>query len=163
MYSEYEEGDEIHITKEMFDALPTNEYIETNWKEASKEERKQNEARKTINYIFGPNPNFPVKGNLSALRLDNEQGQMIVKWNNPIIAEWKETNCYFLANMGFNIPEPEFDHISIKDADDDLLGDSDLITKYMMIQNNWTEKQVDDYLKPVYGAMKKAEAVFYRP
>jgi hypothetical protein len=159
----YEEGDEIEITKEIFDALPTNEYIEDNWKQVSPKERKQNEARKTINYIFGPKPNFPVKGTLSTLRLNNEHGQMIVKWKNPINNGWKETNCYFLGQMGFNIPEPEFKYIPIKDSDDDLLSEYDLIIKYMMIQNNWTEKQVDEYLKPVNEAMNKAEAVFYRP
>lgn len=160
----YEEGDTIYITKKMVDDLPTNKYIEKNWKTVSAKERYRNDARKTIEFVFGDNPEFPIKGTLEALRLDNTNGHMVINWEGNIKREaLKQTNCYMLEYIGFNIPAPEFEHIPIAEADNSLLDTSDIIVKYLIKDNNWSEERALEYLKPVLEAMNKAEAVFYQP
>ncbi len=149
----------------MYDALPTTEYIEANWKKVSPKERYQNDARKTINYGYGNEPKFPIRGTLEALRISNDRGQMVVNWQDTTSPGdcWKQTNCYWLEYMGFKIKEPVFKVIPIVEADDNLLNTDDLIIKYLMIDNNWSEEQAENHIKPVYEAMRKAEAVFYQP
>lgn len=160
----YEAGDKIEITKEMFDALPTTEYIEANWKEVSAEERYQNDARKTIGYVYGKNPVFPITGTIEHIRISHNRGQMVCNWDGEPKADcWKQTNCYILEYLGFHIPEPDIEPIPILKADDSLLNTHEKVLKYLMIQNDWTKEKAINYLKPLEVAMQEAEAVFYNP
>lgn len=158
----FQVGDEIYISESDYKNLPETEDVYLSGKLKAEIIKKGN-AKKSLRYIFGENPNFPLKGILQKKRLSHDSGQLIVKWENPVGVEWSETNVYFLEDMGFEFEHPTFEKIPLIGCSDTLLGDHDLVIKYMMIQNKWTEKEVDKYLKPVYNAMKKAEIVFYRP
>jgi hypothetical protein len=148
------------ITKEMFDSLPTDESINY---DSSPKERYQNDARKAINYIFGENPNFPITGEFKAERINHKSGNMIVKWHGSSYNESGCTNSYFLEYMGFEIEQPEFDEIPIAEADDSLLSDGESVLKYLIIQNDCSQKDAEQVLDIIYKAMNKAGAVFYRP
>lgn len=146
----YQAGDTIEITKEMFDTVsPDEEFFGKNF------------LRQTIRYMFGNNPTFPIEGVLEKKRIDHESGQLVIKWQNTK-DHLKETNTHFLSSH-FNFEHPEFEKIPIIEADDELLNVNDLIIKYLMIDNDWSEKQSEEYVRPVLNAMKKAEAVFYQP
>ena len=160
----YEEGDSIIITKEMFDALPEEKnYIDRDkdgWNKLSKKA----EAKNSIRYIFGENPHFPVTGTLEKNRIDRQRELLVVKWHNvPATNETNKINIYFLEYMGFEFKQPESKVIPISECPDDLLYTTELVIKYMMLENNWSEKAVETYLKPVREAMNKTGIVFYRP
>ena len=166
----HQEGDFIAITKEQFESLPDDN--ETYWankpvgerKKLTIDERKKANAKRSLVHIFGKNPTFPLKAQLQGLRLSNEYGHMIAVWENtPPLSELKHTNVHFLEDIGFEFEQPNFDVIPIAEAKDSLLNTTDKIVKYLINDNNWSEEQALDYLKPVLNAMNKAEAVFYQP
>lgn len=157
-----EEGDTIKITKKMFDDLPEEKRInrtEDGWIEL----HKKAEAKQTIRYIFGDEPKFPIFGTIERFRTMRDHEHLIVKWENAKDEEWNGTNVHFLENMGFEFIQPKTKVIPIDESPDDMLCDHDLVIKYMMLENGWSEKACETYLKPVLNAMKRAEAVFYRP
>ena len=159
----FEIGDEIAIYKEDFDALPDKvDRDKPNWIET----QKKFDTKNTIKYIFGNEPKFPLKGKLEFFRLSRDNGHLVVNWENAnesLYITSNGTNVYFLEEMGYKFEQPEFDVIAIADADDSLLNTHELIIKYMMLDNDWSEHACESYLKPVTEAMAKAEAVFYQP
>lgn len=158
----YEEGDTIMITKEMFDALTEEKDIDRS-KDGWIELHKEAEAKQTIRYIFGENPHFPVTGTLQRFRTMRDHEHLVVKWHNCKDNNWNGTNVYFLENMGFEFKQPKTKVIPIDESPDDMLSEYDIVIKYMMLENSWSEKACETYLKPVLKAMNKAGAVFYRP
>lgn len=46
---------------------------------------------------------------------------------------------------------------------DNILDDDEKVLKYMMLNNEMTEKEAMIYLSTVYSAMKQASVVFYSP
>ena len=169
----YEEGDTIIITKEQFDSLHVD-IVGSRWsleidQDLKAIQRKKANAKRSLSFIFTGNADippekFPLVGNLKAHRLSRDFVQLMVEWKDAITDFGTNcTNTYFLENMGFKFKQPEFEEIPIQDAPDEMLSEGELIIKHMMNQNNWTMEKVEEYLKPVYEAMNKAEAVFYRP
>lgn len=156
----YEEGDSIMITQEMFDALPDEvDRDKPDWIEI----HKKHEAKQTIRYIFGDEPKLPITGTLEKFRTMRDFEQLVVKWHNAKDNNWNGTNVYFLENMGFEFKQPKVEVIPIAEASDDMLNDIDVVIKYLMENEGWSERACETYLKPIYRAMKVSGSVFYRP
>lgn len=71
-----------------------------------------------------------------------------------------------LHSLGYEYEDMKIDilsEISLTETDDDILDNEERVIKYLMIENKWSEEKAKEYLKPIFFAMKKAHAVFYRP
>lgn len=156
-----QDGDMVEVTPEMFFVLPDDPDKEL--EVATIADRKLAECKKSLKYIYGENPQAII-GSLYAHRLGRDHGQLCVKWHNAKNEDWQHTNVYFLEALGFEFEQPEFDEIPLEECDDDLLGDTERVYKYLLIQNpSHTEASIDKYMEPLHKAMKEAGCVFYRP
>jgi hypothetical protein len=155
----YEAGDDLEIDPVMFDSLPDSVgeleyYTQTDVQLVN--------IKATLRLIFGQNPKV-MKGTLKAERVDRKSGNLTIFWENPIDESWEKTSAFWLEPLGFEFKVPEFEEIHILIAPDALLNEDECVIKYLMIQNDWDEKKATDYLKPVFMAMRSADAVFYQP
>lgn len=154
----YENGDEIEIDGIVFDALPDSvselEY------HTHKDVELVN-AKAALRYIFGDTPKV-MKGKVVAQRMNRSSGHLIIEWENANEG-WEKTNTSIAEALGFKFNEPEFDEIPIDKAPDDMLNEDECVIKYLMIQNSFNEIEARNYLKPIFMAMRSANAVFYQP
>lgn len=154
----YEEGDEIEISPELFDALPDSvrelEYY-------TQKDVELANAKSTLKYIFGENPKV-MKGKVTWQRVNRSWGNLIIEWIDANEG-WEITNTALAEALGYEFKEPECDVIPIFNATDDMLNEDEMIIKRLMIQNAWTEETARKHLEPVFKAMHDARIVFYQP
>lgn len=141
----YEVGDDLCITKEMYD----DEF---------------NNIKEEIDFILGEYLTFPIKAKIVQKRINNKYGQLFIRWDSlPETNYLKESNIYLLEKLGFGFTESDIGPIPIKDSEDEYLHENDLILKYMMLRNDLTEEEARKYLEVVFKAMDETGIVFYRP
>lgn len=157
-YNCYEEGDEILITKEIYD-------------------NGSDRGRELIRSMFGTDKfikdvgcNFdqllPFKGTISAERMDRFMGQLVIEWQGTIL-KGRKTNTHWLENkidgMGLHFIHPEFEEISIMNCEDKYLTERELVVKTYALQNGLPEEESKFLIGIVQSAMSKHGIVFYRP
>lgn len=139
----YEEGDTVIITKEMVDKI------------------EDSLNKRFILETF----NLPILGTLRPRRFDRKRIFLEVVWDKDQVKSkhLDKTNTGFLEKMGFNFIQPEWKEIPLLECDEEHLDADEIILKNLMIDNDWTQAEAEEYLKPVEKAMNKAHAVFYQP
>jgi len=154
----YEDGDEIEIDPSIFDVLPDSvQELET----YTQKDVELVNAKAALKYIFGNAPKV-IKGKVVAQRMNRSFGHLIIEWKNANEG-WEKTNTSIAEALGFKFNEPDFPEIPIDKAPDNMLNEDECVIKYLMIQNSFNEVEARNYLKPIFMAMRSANAVFYQP
>lgn len=156
-----ESDDKIELSTEFIDHI-TNDLENSEFKK----DRDLFNVKRIFNYIFNDNIPPVITGTLRKVRIGREgNGHMCVRWNN--VSEdhgvWKETDVGFLKAIGYKFAPVKFDPIPILQCDDDMLSDYDRVIKYLMIDNDLSEKDALTYMEKVNKAMNKADCIIYQP
>lgn len=109
--------------------------------------------------------NFPIKGTIKKERFDRTINVLCIKWDEKHIKDesWGSMSIHVLQKLGFKFIPPENEEVSILECEEKYLSAEEIVLKYLMIDNDWTQTEAEEYLKPVEKAMNKAHAVFYQP
>ena len=154
----YEDGDEILITKEIYD----------NGSDRGRELIRSMFGTDTFIKDVGCNFDqlFPFKGIISSQRMDRFMGQLVIEWQGTIL-KGRKTNTHWLENtidgMGIRFIHPEFEEISIMNCEDKYLTERELVVKTYALQNGLPEEESKFLIGIVQSAMSKHGIVFYRP
>ena len=101
-----------------------------------------------------------AKGKLMPRRDSRKGGYMCIFWNNG-----KTSSCKILDDLGIKYETPKFDEISLDDCCDELLGEQELIRKYLRKKYDTPAKKytADVWLDLIISIMNELDIVFYEP